>query len=323
MQEILLYGSIYIYSASEFIKALDGAKGKPVCVRTNCGGGDVFGSYGMTAKFQEYSGEKKIKVDGIAASAAAFMLLYANDVECLDVSQFLFHRAAYGTLQDEAQMSEPEMKLLNSVNASYRSAMEAKCSPEMWAKITGSTYDEMFSMENRIDVTLNAEQMKQLGIVKRINPLTVEAKSEIVSLANKYNISAFVGEVKVNAINNNINTKKMTITDLKASHPELYAQVLAEGARAESIRVKAWLAYSKIDATTAIAGAVEGKELTQDVEAEFKVKAISAQNLQTVVAENAPSVTTPVPAVNADAEKAEWEATKKSIIANVSQMINR
>jgi hypothetical protein len=251
------------------------------------------------------------------------MLLYANDVECLDVSQFLFHRAAYGTLQDEAQMSEPEMKLLNSVNASYRSAMEAKCAPEMWVKVTGSTYDEMFSMESRIDVTLNAEQMKQLGIVKRSNALTVEAKSEIESLANKYNISAFVGEVKVNAINNNINTKKMTITDLKASHPELYAQVLAEGAKAESIRVKAWLAYSKIDASTAIAGAVEGKELTQDVEAEFKVKAISAQNLQTVVDENAPSVTTPIPAVNADAEKAEWEATKKIIIANVSQMINR
>jgi ATP-dependent protease ClpP protease subunit len=323
MQEILLYGGIYSYSASDFIKSLNDAKGKPVCVRMNCNGGDVFGSYGMIAKFQSYEGTKSIKVDGIAASAAAFMLLYANDVECLDVSKFLFHRAAMGGVEYEATLTPDELKMLDSVNAGYRASLEAKCSPEMFARVSGVTYDEMFSMTDRRDVVLNASQMKELGIVKRITPLTVDAKSEILSLASKYNIAAFAGEVNVSAINNNINTKKMTITDLKANHPELYTQVLAEGARTEGIRVKAWLAYSKIDATTAIAGVVEGKELTQDVEAEFKVKAISAHNLQTVVAENAPSVTTPIPAVNADTDKVQWEATRKSIIANVSQMVNR
>lgn len=318
MQEILLYGSIYSYSASEFIKALNDANSKPVCVRCNCGGGDVFGSYGMISKFQEYPAQKKIKVDGIAASAAAYMLLYASDVECLDVSKFLFHRAAYGGVDIEATLTPDELKMLDSVNASYRSAMEAKCSPEMWARVTGVTYDQMFSMNDRIDVVLTAQQMKDLGIVKRINPLTVEAKSDIMSLASRYNIEAFAGDISNNKIN-----KKMTITDLKANHPELYAQVLAEGAKAEGIRVKAWLAYSAIDASTAIAGAVEGKELTQDVEAEFKVKAMTAKTVATISAENAPTVTTPVPAVNADTEKLEWEKTKKEIIANVSKQINR
>jgi len=71
-KEVLLYGEMYSWSARDFISAVEDAKGSDLSVRVNSMGGDVDYGYGMIAKFKEFEGKKSVKVDGSAASMAAF-----------------------------------------------------------------------------------------------------------------------------------------------------------------------------------------------------------------------------------------------------------
>jgi len=154
----------------------------------------MFSTYGMIAKFQEHKKKKTVQVDGIAASAFAFMLCFADHVECLDVSLILFHRAAMGGLEYEKDLSEAERKILDGINAKARQALEARASSDKFEAVTGVSYDELFSMDNRKDVIINALQAKELGFVHKINDLTPMAKSDILALANTYGVAAFAKE---------------------------------------------------------------------------------------------------------------------------------
>ena len=52
-----------------------------------------FAGWGMTAVISEFEGELTVKVDGVAASMAAYLLLFCNNVECLDISKIMLHPA--------------------------------------------------------------------------------------------------------------------------------------------------------------------------------------------------------------------------------------
>ena len=97
MTEILLYGSIDGESSSDFIEDFTEktANNEDVVVRVNTPGGNPEYTFGMVAKFSEYTGKKKIQVDGKAYSGGLYFLCYGEENESLDVSEFLLHRAAY------------------------------------------------------------------------------------------------------------------------------------------------------------------------------------------------------------------------------------
>jgi ATP-dependent protease ClpP protease subunit len=118
MREILLYTPLYDYSAANFISQLEANKDSDITVRMNTNGGSPEDMWGMLAKVSERTKATKIKVDGRAYSAGAFMLAYSNDVEALDVSQFLIHRAAYASfLESDANfMTEDRKKSLKVIN---------------------------------------------------------------------------------------------------------------------------------------------------------------------------------------------------------------
>ena len=54
--EILLYSSIYSFSAESFIKEMEAASGNDVVLRINTPGGDPQAGFGMIAKFAEHKG---------------------------------------------------------------------------------------------------------------------------------------------------------------------------------------------------------------------------------------------------------------------------
>ncbi len=80
-KEILLYTGIYSYSAANFIRELEDNKGEDICVRGNCGGGSMFDTYGMIAKFKEHPKAKRM-VARYADKRAA--LKAAGNFEALD-----------------------------------------------------------------------------------------------------------------------------------------------------------------------------------------------------------------------------------------------
>jgi ATP-dependent protease ClpP protease subunit len=315
MKEILIYSGIYDWTAEGFIKELNAAKGEDLTIRMNTNGGDPVSSYGMIAKLQEYKGKIKVKVDGKAYSTGAYMLLYASEAEGLDVSEFLFHRAAYPSWieSNKNYFTEDMKKTLNTINANFRKAMEAKLDIPKLEQITGVTLDKMMSLDDRINVTLNAQQAKEVGLIDTITTITPSIKAEIESLymgvAAKYSGFEFSNPAKAQSPTPQETTNKkpvtMDINKLRAEHPELFAQVKALGASEEKDRVEAWMEFKDIDAKAVAEGIQSGKGLSQKDLANFTVKAISAKQIEKIEAEN------PNPVVTAGEGAPKTEAEKK------------
>ena len=316
-KEVLLYGDIYSERARQFITALTDAEGEDLSIRINSNGGDVEYGWGMVAKFAEFKGKKSVKVDGMAASMAAYFTLYADSVEALDVSNFLFHRAAYPTWYEsnETMFTETRKKELNDINAKLRAAIESKVTSQEWFNVTGVSLDAMFSLNERVDVTLTAEQAKSLGLVGSINTITPTKKAAIearmLAVAEDYTGMRLAAKADTPPAPTpvNQNQRPMTIEKFKAEHPEIYAQAVTAGAEQERDRVSAWMTYVDIDAKAVADGITAGKNITQTAMAELSRKALSKEALAGAAADSTTTVTTDEPeSKDKGGEDAEIEA---------------
>lgn len=289
-KEILLYSGIYSFTAEKFISQLEENKGKEVVVRIYSGGGDVFATWGMAAKIQEH-GRVTIQVDGLAASSAANLLMYANDVHALDVSKHLFHRANMYVGNEEDQ------KFLDNVNSDLKKKMLKKFTADKFKEVTGYTLDDMFDPEKRVNVWLTSAQMKELGIVskiKRVNPREMEAYEDIfMKVAAEYNEKAG-GPAKPESKPDNPTNVNMTLEEIKEKHPALYASIVKAatelGAKAERTRISAWLSFVQVDAKAVVEGIKTGAEVDQAVIADMTVKMHSPEYLKKMTAEATPTV---------------------------------
>lgn len=310
-KEILLYGAIYDWSVEDFINQMEAAKNQDVVVRVNSPGGDVMSGWGLIAKFQEHTKGKKIKVDGQASSMAFIALLFADSASALSTSRFVAHRAGYASWieKDKNLMTQDMWDRLNATNAHFRTAMEAKLDIAKFEKIAGITLDEFFSNDTRIDVTLTAQQAKEIGLVNEIVPLTANLKAEIESY-NSYSMgmAAFRDGLssekpalpKASATPPTTqNNNDMNLAELKKQHPALVAEVLQE----ERDRVAAWMEWNDVDAKAVAEGIKGGKDMTKADISAFSKKMASANGLQalrTEAADPAPTPETPVVAPTAE-----------------------
>lgn len=278
-KEILFYNyGIGADTVQAFISAMEEAKAEDVVVRVNSPGGNPFFGWGAVAKFKEHTEGKKIKVDGAAQSMAAYFLLFCDDVEALDVSNILFHRAHMNIYSTEDQ------NYLDQINANLRKKLEAKVDAAKWKEVTGISIKEMFEGENRIDVSLNAKQAKQLGIVTKI----VTLKPDELTAFNE----RFSGVAAKIENTENINKNTMTKEEFKAKHPDVYASIVKEGTDSERDRVGSHLAFLKADPEAVVKGIKEGKALSATDMAELSVKMMSANSLEKIETESADAVVT-------------------------------
>lgn len=289
MAEVLLYGPIFSQSAIDYINAINAIDDNELITRLNTGGGDVMYGWGIVAKFNEFAGTKKVKVDGMAYSMGAVKLLFADNVEVLDVSKIMFHRAAYSPWFEEG-MSDAIRGELMEVNADIEKAFRAKIDVPKFEKMKGIKVKDLFSMDGRIDVFLNAKEAKEIGLVDKIVKLTpvkrAELQSEFDRMAANHpgmeipKLPEITSEVTEDAP---IKTKNMNIEELKAKHPELYAQIVAlgssEGVAQERDRVGAWAAWTVADPEAVKAGIASDKNISQTEMSEFAVKLASKGKL--------------------------------------------
>ncbi len=167
MKTLTLYSPIINEIAAEFVTNLSNVEaGEDVTVRISSPGGSVFAGWGMIAALQECKGNVTLKVDGHAASMAFYMLLFADNVEALDVSSFMIHRAA-----GNAQTAE-EQNLLDNVNAQLKAKMLEKIDSNTFESVTGVSIDAMFTAEKRKDVWMSAKDAKKIGLVSKITRLS-------------------------------------------------------------------------------------------------------------------------------------------------------
>lgn len=324
--EILLYSPIYSYSAQDFINSMNDpeADKTSATVRINCDGGDVRYGWGIIAKWAEFEGQKNVKIDGKAYSMAAFFPCYTDNVECLDVSEFIFHRAAFADWWERDYMTDADKLELMRINKHLEAAMRGKIDVEKFEKITGVTLKDMFSLDSRIDVTLTAQQAKQVGLVNKIIKITPQKSQQIqarkMAIAARYEGQP-IERPQVAAVNPNkdLNTKKikMTIEAFKAEHPDVFAQAVAQGVSQERDRVGAWAVFNAIDPVAVVAGINGGENISQKALAEFSLKSMNGNVIEAL---NDEGKTTPA-APNAKIEDVELTEVQKAEAAALAFVI--
>lgn len=299
-KELYLYSSIYDFIAQDLIAQMEEFKSDDIIIRSCSPGGSVFAGWGIIAKMTEHEGSLKIKCDGMVASMALYMLLFCDDVEALDVTSFVLHRAAMyvGDQEDQA--------FLDGVNAKLKEKLIAKIDSKKLLELKGVTIKDIFSNEgNRLDVVLTASEAKQIGLINRVVKMTPTIKAELKSLNEKFNVAA---SHTPNPQQLEIKTPiKMTSEKLKAEHPEVYASIFALGVAQEKDRVEACLVFNELDPSAVKAAIESGKPLSQKAMADFALKAMSPKQVEAIIKDSEGAVVTDEPK--------DAEATKKAAIA--------
>ena len=80
-------------TAKEFSKRLDELTPKPIDIRIDSCGGDVYEGFAIASAIQRYEGDTTVYVDGIAASAASYIAVMADKVVMNDYAQLMIHDA--------------------------------------------------------------------------------------------------------------------------------------------------------------------------------------------------------------------------------------
>lgn len=317
-KEILLYSYMYDFVIANIITEINAAEGQEIKLRVNTPGGDVLDSYGLVAKLKELKTEPSLMVDGKANSMGAFLCCYIKKAKGLDVSTWAFHRAAYPQwFESNPTYFTPEAKEgLLKINNDLRAAMEGKIKASEWKKVTGTSLDDLFSMDGRIEVIINADQALKLGLIDEIVNITPEKRAEIQS--NVFAIAAQTAGINAAPIvaeeptatqsTKILKPNTMTIEKLMAEHPDVYAAAVNKGVTAERDRVGSFLAFIDVDAEAAVKGIKDGGALTQTLTAEFSLKAIHKQAGVKAENDNAAVITTDPPPTP---EAAKTEEQKK------------
>lgn len=334
-KEILLYNHFYSFTAESFIEQLEEAKGEDVEISMDSNGGDPQAAFGMIRKLQKHEGNTSLEIHGRAYSMGAFFACYTNNASSLDVSDFLFHRAALPYwVENDPEAMKAELPRLTAINNHLRTALEAKVDVDKFERITNTTLDQLFSLDGRIDVKLNAKQAKQVKLIDKIITITPEisAKREANALVTNNQLAAhFTGKEITKPViatelieDNTTSNKDMDLNKLKTEHPSVYAQAVTEGhtqgVKQENERVSAFLVFADVDLKAVKAGIESAEALSTVQMAELTRKSVSAEILKGLEGEAPEAVVTDASAEEAkteeeiakDAKIAEFEANVKN-----------
>lgn len=265
------FGMPYI-SASKLTKELDSASGDDVELYINSGGGSVFAGSEVYTVLKEYPGKVTAKITGVAASAASFLAMGADEIKMSPTSQMMIHNAATGTDGDK-NVHYSNGNMLSSVDVGITNAYRLK---------TGRTMDDLLDLMNKT-TWMNAQQAVEFGFADGILfddenalvavtnsisgeiPPDVEAKlrdilvsamfkggakndsdkpnlfdgldlSSIIPQASN-SLETGVGQQENAEPQNKEEEQPMKLDELKAQHPELYNEVMNLGVTQERNRI--------------------------------------------------------------------------------------
>ena len=311
MDEIFLYSGIYDWTIQPVLERLKeiGSK-KPIKIRTNSGGGDVFAAQGLLADMQKREGETILAIDGNGSSMAFFMAVYASKVEILSTTKALIHRA------DMYEANDEDKKLLSDINGTFKTAMLSKVDPIAFTKVTGKTIDQVFDPNNRVEIWLNAENLVEIGLVKKedVYELTPALAAEI---SDKMKVS--LGSYhEPNSNSNHLKIDKMAEPKDEINVAEIQANAVKEGVQKESARVEAWMVWAEIDLKKVQAGISSGKEISAKETQEFILAMSNKTNLEALKTNSPDGIKTPVTEPTAEEKsKLEYEQAEKELNASL------
>ncbi|MGN7360029.1 head maturation protease, ClpP-related [Paenibacillus sp. SAF-054] len=171
-------GSVWLYdwigmpyiSAGRLSRELDDARGDDVELYINSPGGLVSAGSEVYTILKEYAGKVKAKVTGVAASAASFFLMAADEIMMSPTSQLMIHNARTGTEGDKnAHSSNADM--LSGTDVAITNAYRLK---------TGKSTDELLALMNKT-TWMNAQEAVGFGFADGI---LFDEENSLIAITN-------------------------------------------------------------------------------------------------------------------------------------------
>lgn len=167
-------------SASLLVAALGDAGGGTVHLHINSPGGDVFEARAMAAAVVGYSGDVIAHIDGVAASAATYLALSANEVRMTDGGLFMVHNSwtlAMGNASELLSTAALLEKIDGTIAADY-------------AKKTGASAEQIKAWMDA-ETWFTAQEAKDAGFIDAIDASTKADKKA------QWNLSAYANAPKI------------------------------------------------------------------------------------------------------------------------------
>lgn len=164
-------------SPRKVLDTLDKAKGEPIEVHINSGGGEVFSGSEIYTALKSYKGSVTVHIVGIAASIASVIAMSGDRVLMSPTSQFMMHNVSSSTRGDYRAMNH-SATVLKSANESIANAYRIK---------TRLGQDALLALMNE-ETWMSAEVALKHGFIDGIlfnNDPISEAKAKLEMLKRK------------------------------------------------------------------------------------------------------------------------------------------
>lgn len=182
MKDINVYGAIGkvwydddAMSAADFARELKDADGDDVTIHINSGGGNVFDANTMAETLRNYKGRTTASIEGLAASAASYFALTADEVVISPSALFMIHNPYTVSIGDAHEMRKcAEMldKLRGTISSQY-------------ARKTGMGEDEIEGLMDE-ETWFTAEEAVERGFADRMSDAEPVAACVDVEMLSKF-----------------------------------------------------------------------------------------------------------------------------------------
>jgi len=172
--EILLYDQIGYWGveAAEFVASIKDVKATVIHLRIDSPGGDVFAARAMKTALEQHPAKVVTHVDGLAASAASYLMLAGDEIEIAKGAFVMIHNAWTITLGDTREhMGSADLlaKIDQSIQHDYATKsgkdiaeFQPLMDAETWLEadealelgLVDRVYEKSGGAENRYDLTI-------------------------------------------------------------------------------------------------------------------------------------------------------------------------
>lgn len=143
-------------SAAELLDTLSSNRAADVELHVNSGGGSVFDAFAIMTALRNHPGQVTAYVDGLAASAASYLIAAADKVVMSSVAWLMIHNASGLVVGNAADMRKTADDL-EQIDAAIAA---------IYAKRSGTGHD--FAADMADETWLDAEQALELGLVDEV-----------------------------------------------------------------------------------------------------------------------------------------------------------
>lgn len=184
--QVLIYGSIgwEVTSAGVLQQVIEAGE-KPILVRMNSGGGDVFEAYAIFNAFKNHTPGVTVEIDGLAASAASYIAMAAGKIRMAENAIMMIHNPTSFTGGDaEAMRSQAE--LLDKIKVSLVAAYQSR---------TGLPEAELHTMLDDETYLSAAEALEKKFIDEIFNPVENLLKFHARAFRKPDRVAAFLAKL--------------------------------------------------------------------------------------------------------------------------------